>query len=220
MIHTSWYAFQRHGPKRLEVRQSYRFGMHVADEVVVRVDAVEIARLTAAQLRKGVQLELFDHSVLRLWLESPPPPVTGGPWLMITRNGHPLPLSTGDPVRIVRATLLIIMVTALLQIVIGLLFVLRGVDDRPMDVSLVLGLILIALVALAWHHAVLPVAAAGAVFMGECALYFAMYTSLWNAWYAVVALCGLGWLMLRAIKAARELAAIRLPIRHPPEHAS
>jgi hypothetical protein len=127
MIRTSWYAFQRHGPKRVEVRRSMRLGSSTWDEVVVRVDAVEMGRPNAAELREGVEYKLFDHSVLRLWVEHGPG--NSPPLLMITRNGHPLPKSQGDPVAIVRSTLIMILVCALLQIAIGLMFVFVGADD-------------------------------------------------------------------------------------------
>src|SRR5438876_11481258 len=79
MLFTSRYALQRHGPKRLVVRRTRTW-----DEVVVRVDAVEIVRTNKAALRDGVEHRLYDHSVLPLWIE-PGPPDTILP--MVTRNG-------------------------------------------------------------------------------------------------------------------------------------
>src|SRR6266498_574937 len=94
MIRTRRFAFQRHGPKRLEVRISVNPWAGTWDEVVVRMDAVEVGRTNYRALHEGVELELFDHSVLRMWLEFAP---SGPPTLNITRNGHPLPGSGGDP---------------------------------------------------------------------------------------------------------------------------
>jgi hypothetical protein len=220
MVRTSWYAFQRHGPKRLALRRTWRLGGDPWADIAVRVDAVEIARLNGKQLREGVELELFDHSVLRLCLEYPPARASGPPALTITRNGHPLPRSAGDPAFVVRSTLIFILVFASIQVVVGALFVLGGVTrDPPMVASFVLGLVLMALVALAWHHSVVAITAAGIVFMGEWLLFIGKFTNRWTIWQPLFVSLGLGWLILRGIKAARQLKAMRLPIRHPPDAA-
>src|ERR1044071_3064983 len=90
MIRTSRYAFQRHGPKRLELRHTRKW-----DDVTVRVDAVEIGKTNMDEMRKGVEFILFDHTILRLSVEPAP---REGFYVNVTRNGHPLPGSGSDPV--------------------------------------------------------------------------------------------------------------------------
>lgn len=219
MIRTSWFAFQRHGPKRVEVRRSIGLGSTTWDEIVVRVDAIEIGRPNAAELRDGVEYKLFDHSVLRLWVEHGPG--NGTPLLMITRNGHPLPKSQGDPVMIVRSTLIMILVFALMQIVIGLLAVILHADDTEMDWSLALGSIMALLVAFAWRNrSAAAMAVAGLFFLGEWVLFFGTHFIPWYLVSFLTVITGTGWMMLRGVKAARDLKAMTLPIRHPPEHVA
>src|SRR5438128_2447799 len=85
----------------------------ITSHVTVRLDAVELGRTNKEALREGVEYKLYDHSVLRLWIE-PGPRNTS--LLMITRNGHPLPESAGDPVKWLRYTLIMIWTCAGIQI--------------------------------------------------------------------------------------------------------
>jgi hypothetical protein len=184
--------------------------------MVVRVDAIEMGRPTAAELREGVEYKLFDHSVLRMWVEHGPG--NRPPLLMITRNGHPLPKSQGDPVMIVRSTLIMILVFALIQIAIGLMFVFVGADDTEMDWSLTLGLVMALLVVFAWwNRSVAAMVTVSLFFFGEWVLFFGTHFIPWYVVSMLTAMTGLGWLMLRGVKAARALKAMTLPIRNPPE---
>jgi hypothetical protein len=200
----------------VEVRRSIGLGSTTWDEVVVRVDAIEIGRPNAAELRDGVEYKLFDHSMLRMWVEHGPG--NSPPLLMITRNGHPLPKSQGDPVMIVRSTLIMILFFTLMQIAIGLMFVFTHSDDTEMDWSLALGSIMALLVAFTWwNRSAAAMAAVSLFFLGEWVLFLGTHFIPWYLPSMLGAIIGLGWMMLRGVKAARDLEAMTLPIRHPPE---
>ena len=115
MIFTSRYALQRHGPKRLEVKRSRTW-----KEVTIRLDGVELGRTDHDALMKGVEFALRDHSLLRVWIEPGP---RGSRFLYLTRNGHPLPGSDGDPVKNLRNTLIFIWSIAGLQILFSSLMI-------------------------------------------------------------------------------------------------
>ena len=44
--------------------------------------------------------------------------------------------------------------------------------------------------------------------------------NVWNAWRVVLVLSLVGWLLLRGVKAVRELKSMSLPVRLYPEQAS
>jgi len=213
MLFTSRYAFQRHGPKRLVVRRSRTW-----EQVSVRLDAVELGPTSKAALREGVEYKLYDHSVLRLWLEPGPRDTF---FLMITRNGHPLPESDGDPVKILRFTLAMIGIVAAMQMFIGLTGVTRGRADAEDYWAVILGVMLVILGLFAWHRSVVAMVAACALFIAELAVCFALEThvTVYNVWNLLFAFGLIGWLLLRGIKAVRDLNAVSLPIRHPPDAA-
>ena len=212
MLFTSRYALQRHGPKRLVVRRSRTW-----DEVSVRLDAVELGPTSKAVLRDGVDYKLYDHSVLRLWLEPGPHDTF---FLMITRNGHPLPESDGDPVKILRFTLLMIGSVAGLQMFIGLTGVTSSRADAEDYWAVILGVMLVVLGLFAWHRSVVAMVATCALFMAELAVFVVIenHITVYNFWNLPFLFFFLGWLLLRGVKAVRQLKKVTLPIRHPPEH--
>jgi lysylphosphatidylglycerol synthetase-like protein (DUF2156 family) len=187
------------------------------DEVSVRLDAVELGPTNKAALREGVEYKLYDHSVLRLWLEPGP---RDSFFLMITRNGHPLPESDGDPVKILRFTLSMIGVVAGLQIFIGLGGITHERGDAEDYWAVLLGVALVILGLFAWHRSIVAMVAACALFTGELVvfLFTETHVTVYNFWNLPFAFGLLGWLLWRGIKAVRELKAAALPIRHPPEH--
>ena len=211
---TSRYALQRHGPKRLVVRRSRTW-----DEVSVRLDAVELGPTNKEALRQGVEYKLYDHSVLRLSIETGP---RNSIFLLITRNGHPLPESDGDPVKILRFTLTVIWLCAGVQVLFALMVISNDRADASIWWALGLGLAMILLGLFAWHRSLPAMVATCAILFGELAVFFAAQIRgrLVAAFDLAFALFLVGWLLLRGIKAVRDLNAAALPIRHPPEHAS
>ena len=214
MTFTRRFALQRHGPKRLVVRRSRTW-----DDVSVRLDAVELGPTNKDALREGVEYKLYDHSVLRLWLEPGPRDTF---FLNITRNGHPLPESDGDPVKILRFTLVMIGLCAATQLFFALTVVLDGRADAAMWWALWLGLALFVFCLFAWHRSLPAMVLACGTFFGEVAVFCAaqMRVTIGSVWSLCIALGILGWLLLRGVKAVRDLNAVRLPIRRPPEHAA
>jgi len=219
MFRTRRYAFQRRGPKRLVLRFSLNVLAGTWDEVVVRVDAMEIGRTNHAALRQGVEYTLYDHSVLRMWLEpSPQGPVV----LNITRNGHPLPGTGGDPLRSLRSMLILLWVFAGLQVLAEAIVIIPV--DRENERALqtdygvaAAGLIIILLCVLAWHRSVAALIAACVIFAGELLLALATHFRPVVVLQVLMPAIGLAWAMLRAIRSAIDLRTMRLPIRHPPE---
>ena len=214
MLFTSRYALQRHGPKRLVVRRSRTW-----DDVSVRLDAVELGPTNTAALREGVEYKLYDHSVLRLWLEPGPRDTF---FLMITRNGHPLPESDGDPVKILRFTLTMIWLCAGVQVLFALMVIANDRADASIYWALGLGLLMILSGLFAWHRSLPAMVTVCGVFLGEIAVFFSsqMRVNIGSVWSLLTALGILGWLLLRGIKAVRDLNAVALPVRRPPEHAA
>ena len=211
MLFTARYAFQRHGPKRLVVRRG-----RTRDELVVRLDAVELGRTNEEALREGVEYKLYDHSVLRLWMEFGP---RNSRLLMITRNGHPLPGSEGDPVKILRWTLVMIWFFAGIQMLFSLWVIRNDRADPAVYWALVLGAMLVILGIFARHRSEGAMVLASLLFFGEV-LVFVVSTgnvNVWNAWRLVFGLTFVPWVLLRGIKAVRELKSMALPVRQPPE---
>jgi len=213
MFLTSRYALQRHGPKRLAVSRSLTWS-----EVIVQFDGVEIFRTDEAGLRQGLEHRMHDGTVLRLWLESGP---RNSRFLLLTRNGHPLPGSEGDPVKVLRFTVFLVWGIAALQIGVSVMIMVLRSDrvDAGVYSMLALGAALVLLGILAWRRSVVATILGCAISFGELVVFFATqaHINIGNIWGLLVALSIFAWLLLRGINAARELKAMTLPIRRPPQ---
>jgi hypothetical protein len=210
-VFTTRYPIEPHGPKRLVVHRTRTWS-----EIVLRLDGVELGRPDREALLKRVEYTLHDHSVLCAWIEYGP---TGIPMLYLTRNGHPLPGSEGDPVKIVRYTLAIIGIMAGCQIAFAMAVIYGGRADGDVYLILAAGLILVLLCVLALGRSVVAMVLASLLAFGELALLLISEGNL-NAANIVRLLLGLSlfaWLLRRGIVAAHELKVSTLPVRHPPE---
>jgi hypothetical protein len=208
---TSRYPLERRGRKRVEVSRSRDWS-----EVVVRVDGVELGRIHRDELREGVDFALHDYSILRVWLEVGP---RGMLFLYLSRNGHPLPGSEGDPVKILHGTVVTMAIVAGVQIAFAAVVIGNDRADETIYRILAAGSILALLCLGAWHRSLPATVGASLVCVGELAYFFFTegHLTLWNVWDLFFALSLVVWLLLRGIRAARQLKAITLPIRHPPE---
>ena len=74
--------------------------------------------------------------------------------LYITRNGHPLPGSEGDPVKILWYTLSFFWVIGACQIIFSMLVICVGNADNTIYLNLAAGLVLVLLSFLAWGRSV------------------------------------------------------------------
>jgi len=85
----------------------------------------------------------------------------------------------------------------------------------------ILGVMLVILGLFGWHRSVVAMVAACALFIAELAVFSALETHVtrYNVWNLLFPFGLLGWLLLRGIKAVRDLNAVSLPIRHPPDAA-
>ena len=187
-------------------------------EIIILLDGVELGRTDAEGIAKGYEQRLWDQSVLRIWLERGP---RNTPFLYLTRNGHPLPGSEGDPVKILWMTLGIIWVIAVIQIAFPLMAITHDRGDSVMVWALILGCILVVLGIMAWHRSLPAMIAACALCFGEVMVFLAAQAQL-NIGNVLRLIFGgvlFGWLLMRGINAVRTLKAIALPIRHPPEPA-
>jgi hypothetical protein len=218
VIRTQRFAFQRRGPKRLALRFSAGLlGGGDWEEVEIRMDAVAIGRATPEMLREGVEYRLFDDSLLRMWLESAP---SGPPLLNITRNGHPLPGSQGDPLYSVRSMVVMLWVFAAIQILAEVVVIIPT-DRRHEEFAALqtdywvtgVGVIVVLLCILAWRRSVAALIAACVLFAGQLLLFFALHPSLYLLSIGLFPMIGLVWFMLRSIRAALDLQVMRLPIR-------
>ena len=221
MFRTQRFAFQRNGPKRLSLRLRVNVLAGDWDEVEVRMDAVEVARTNRAELSQGVEYKLFDDSVLRMWLESAP---SGPPILNITRNGHPLPGSGGDPVQNFKGMVILLWVFAGLQILAEALVIIpidRGehrLDALQTDYWVTaVGVIIVLLCIPAWQRSLWALIAACALFAGQLVLFLALHFYLRLLLTVAFPFVGMLWLMFRAIRSLIDLKSMSLPIRHPPE---
>jgi hypothetical protein len=211
MRFTSRYPLSPHGPKRLEIVRNRRLS-----EVVVRLDRHVLGSTNAEELLQGVEYEIGDEGLLRVWLEYGP---RGIPFLYVSRNGHPLPGSDGDPAKVIRGTLFLILMVAIVQIAIGGLITVAGHPDEVTDWMLGLGIILLLLSFLAWRRSLTGMVLAAILCFSEIALVIVTQAQ-WNIgtiWPIGLALGITGWLLWRGISAVREIHAHRLPIRHPPQ---
>lgn len=218
VIRTTRFSLQRRGPKRLALRFSINPLAGEWDAVEVRVDAVVIGTATREMCWEGVEYELFDGSVLRMWLESPP---GGHPFLNITRNGHPLPGSEGDPLHQIRAMVVMLWVFAAIEILAEVIVIIP--TDRRNDPGRLLtdycvtsvAAIVALLGILAWRRSVAALFFACILFAGQFFVYFALHPSFFLLWTGLFPMIGFVWLIQRAIRAAMDLEALRLPIRRP-----
>ena len=208
---TTRYPIEPHGPKRLTVHRTRTWS-----EIVLRLDGVEIGRPNREELLNRVEYTLRDQSVLRVWLEYGP---TGIPMLYMTRNGHPLPGSEGDPVKILWYTLCFFWVMGVCQVAFSMLVISKGNPDTTIYVNLAAGLVLILLGFLAWGRSLVAMVLASLLAFGELAFLLIAEGNLqiWNVWRLIFGLALFGWLLRRGIVAVHELNASTLPIRHPPE---
>ncbi len=205
------YPIEPHGRKRLELRRNMDWS-----DVAVLLDGVELARTNREGLHEGLDVALPDHSLLRVWVENGP---SGAPFLYLTRNGHPLPGSEGDPSHTIWLTVNFFWCLAAFQIFLAAAVIRYGNLDQSVYAIGAAGLVLALLGILAWRRSYLAMVLASLLCLGELALLF--YTeghiNVWNVWRLIFGLGILGWLLLRGITAVRDINATRLPIRHPPE---
>ena len=208
---TTRYPIEPHGPKRLVVDRTRTWS-----EIVLRLDGMEIGRPDRAALLNGVEYTLRDQTVLRVWLQYGP---TGIPMLYITRNGHPLPGSEGDPVKILRYTLGFIWTIAACQIAFSAAVIQNNRADDAIQLNLAAGLILLLLGILAWGRSVVAMVLASLLALGEIALLLISEGNLdaGNIVRLVFALGLFGWILARGIRAVHELRMTTLPVRYPPE---
>ena len=196
---------------RLELRRSTDW-----KEVLIVFDGVELARTTRDGLYEGIDIALPDYSLLRVWIENGP---GGTPFLYLTRNGHPLPGSEGDPAHTIWLTVSIFWCLATLQIFFAFTVVRYGNPDEAVYAIGAAGLLLALLGILAWRRSYPAMVLASILCLGELAVFFIAQgqVNVWNVWQLLFGLGILAWILRRGIVAVRDLNAIRLPIRHPPE---
>jgi hypothetical protein len=205
------YALSRHGRKRLELRRNMDWS-----EVFILFDGVQLARTSRAELHEGLDLALPDYSLLRVWIENGP---SGAPFLYLTRNGHPLPGSEGDPAHTILLTVSIFWCLAALQVFFAFTVVRYGNPDEAVYAIGAAGFILALLGILAWRRSYPAMVLASLLCFAELALFFFFegHIDVWSVWRLLFALGILAWILKRGIDAVRDLNAVRLPIRHPPE---
>jgi hypothetical protein len=206
------YALAPHRRKRLELRRNMDWS-----EVFILCDGVELARTNRDELHEGLNIALPDYSLLRVWIENSPG--GGGPLLYLTRNGHPLPGSQGDPAHTIWLMACVFWCMAALQIFLAAAVIRYGNPDQTVYAIGVAGLVLGLLGILAWRRSYPAMVLASLLCFGEFALFLFSQGRLdvWNVWRGLFGLGMLAWLLKRAIDAVHDLNAVRLPIRHPPE---
>src|SRR5689334_3227410 len=111
MTVTKRYRLAPHGPKRLEYRRNV-----VTHEVAIALDGRELCRTNEEDLHEGLDIALPDESLLRVWVETGP---RGAQLICLTRNGHPLPGASNDPVTILWITVCMFWCFAALQILLA-----------------------------------------------------------------------------------------------------
>jgi hypothetical protein len=211
-VFTTRYPLEPHGKKRLVVHRTRTWS-----EIVLRLDGVELGRPDREALLNRVEYTLRDHSVLRVWIEYGLG--TGIPMLYITRNGHPLPGSEGDPVKILWYTLSFFWVIGVCQIAFAMVVIRYGNPDNTIYLLLAAGLLIILLGFLAWGRSVVAMVLASLLAFGELALLLIDEGNfnVWNLPRLIFGLALFGWLLRRGIIAVHDISVSRLPIRHPPE---
>ena len=211
MTITKRYALEPHGRKRLALRRDLATG-----NVAVVLDGRELGRIPRAALHEGVDFALPDESLLHVWNESGP---NGTPYTCVTRNGHPLPGSASDPVKILWINVVCFWGLAALQMFFAAMVMATGNPDGSVYAIGLAGLALALLAAFAWYRSYAATVLASVVVIVEAALFFFFEGrhdpgSLVSAF---VALCMLIYLMVRGINAVAEIKSHTLPIRRPPE---
>ena len=205
------YALVPHGPRRLEVRRNV-----LTHEIAVAFDGRELYRTPEENLHDGIDIALPDESLLHVQVEIGP---RGVPFLFLTRNGHPLPGSEGDPVKILWLTVCIFWCFAALQIFFAGAAIYSGHPDGTVYVIGAAGLALVLFATFSWHRSYAATVLGSIVVLVELLIFFgsAMKDNpWWEVWRPIFGFGIAAWLMLRGIDAVREIKAHTLPIRRPP----
>lgn len=195
----SRYPLVPQGPKRLEIVRNRNWS-----EVITRLDHAELGRTDAQQLVQGVEYQLRDKSVLRVWLEYGP---RGVPFLYVSRDGHPLPGSEGDPGKVIRETVSIIGVIATVQIAFALFVIHNGRGDAIINWMLGLGIVLLLLAFLGWRRSLTAMVLASGLCFAEIVTVFVTQAK-WNVgsvWPLSLGLSIAGWLLWRGVVAVRTV---------------
>jgi len=211
VLFTTRYPIEPHGPKRLVVTRTRTWR-----EIVLRLDGVQIGNPDRAALLNRVEYTLHDHSVLCVRIEYGP---TGIPMLYITRNGHPLPGSEGDPRKILWYTLWFSWVIGACQIAFAMAVIFNGRADGGIYLIGAAGFVLVLLGFLAWGRSVVAMVLASLLAFGELAFLLISEGNI-DVGNVLRLIFGLGlfaWLLKRGIVAAQDLKKNALPVRHPPE---
>ena len=208
---TKRYPLEPHGRKRLELRRNADWS-----DVAIVLDGRELARTTKAQMYEGIDIALPDHSLLRVWFENGP---RGVPLLYLTCNGHPLPGSEGDPVKILWITVMIFWALGALQAFFGAAVMVKGNPDGTTTAIGAAGLALVLFGTLAWRRSYAATVLASLIVFVELTLllFFSGHHSVWDLWPAAVGVSITAWMLLRTINAVAEINAHTLPVRRPPE---
>jgi hypothetical protein len=184
----------------------------------VRVDAVVIGTATWEMCWQGVEYALFGGSVFRMWLESPP---GGNRFLNITRNGHPLPGSEGDPLHQVRGMVVMLWALTAIEILVEMIVVMsihRRNDPGQLLTDYwvtAVAAIVMLLGILAWRRSVAALVSPASSSPANYFSTIALHPSWYLFWTGLFPMIGFVWLIQRAIRAAMDLEAMRLPIRRP-----
>ena len=211
MTITKRYALQLHGRKRLELRRNTATG-----ETAVVFDGRELGRVPRAVMFEGIDFALPDESLLHIVTEMGP---RGVPFLYVTRNGHPLPGSEGDPVKILWLTCSIFWCLAALQIFFAAMVIRHGNPDGSVYAIGAAGLALVLLGVFSWRRSHAATVLASLIVFVELVLFFFFegHRDPDTLFSALVGLSILSWLLMRGINAVAEINSHTLPVRHPPE---
>jgi hypothetical protein len=133
----------------------------------------------------------------------------------VSRNGRALPGSAGDPAKIVRETLWIVAIVAVLQICYAALAVSYTPRDAVAITMIGVGVILLLLIILASRRSLAAMTLATTVCFVEVVIFFGALAqwSIARALPLFFALYLVGWLLWRGVTAMRDPSADRLPIR-------
>lgn len=206
------YPLEPRGRKRLELRRNTGTG-----ETAVVLDGRELGRIPREAMLQGVDFALPDESLLRVWLEIGP---RGVPFIYITRNGHPLPGSDGDPVKSLWLSCSIFWCFAALQL---FFFVVAGRSSRGADDAAVwwcggLGAALGILGIFAWRRSQAAVVLGSLIVFVELGVFF-WFEGAHDVGGRIQAGFGLALvaaILMRGINAITEINSHKLPIREVP----
>ena len=108
---------------------------------------------------------------------------------------------------------------AALQIFFAFTVVRYGNPDEAVYMVGAAGFVLALLGILAWRRSYPAMVLASILCLAELAVFFWFegQIDVWNVWRLLFGLGILAWILKRGIDAVRDLNAVRLPIRHPPE---